>query len=91
MELVLNFRLLGSFFDPLILGWRNKKLRRAFLAILHFSQPENSPPEIEMVEIKRHRPEIQPTACEAFSIPVVQGEPVLLSFRHLNDEETQTT
>ena len=81
-----TFIILGSIFNPLIYCWRNKKLRRAFLEILHFKQPENSPPEIEMVEIRRHRPEIHPTTCEAFSTPVVQGELVLLSLRRLNDE-----
>ena len=80
--------MLGSIFSPAIYSLRNKKLRRAFHEILHLRKPENSPPEIEMVEIRRHRPEIQPTAREAFSINVIQGEPVLLSFRHLNDEET---
>ena len=83
-----TFIILGSIFNPLIYCWRNKKLRRAFLEILHFREPENSPPEIVMVKIKRHRPEIQPTTCEAFSAVVVKGEPVLLSFRRLNDDET---
>ncbi len=82
-----TFVTLGSIFNPVIYCWRIKKLRRAFLEIFHFKQPENRPPEIEMVEIKRHRAEIQPTACEALSIPVVQGEPVLMSVRHLNVEE----
>ncbi len=84
-----TFVVLGSIFNPVIYCWRNKKLRRAFLEIFHFRQPENRPPEIEMVEIQRHQPEIQPSTCEAFSIPVVQGEPVLMSVRHLNDQETK--
>ncbi|KAL9972751.1 hypothetical protein ACROYT_G019116 [Oculina patagonica] len=49
--------------------------------------PENRAPDIEMVEIQRHRPEIQPSACEAFSMAAVNQEPVLLSFSNLNPDE----
>ena len=79
--------LLGSLVNPIIYCWRNKKLRRAFLEFFHVQQPENKAPDIEMIEIKRHRPEIQPSACEAFSLAVVNQEPVLLSFSHLKAEE----
>ena len=79
--------LLGSLVNPVIYCWRNKKLRRAFLEFFHVRQPENKAPDIEMIEIKRHRPEIQPSACEAFSLAVVNQEPVLLSFSHLKAEE----
>ena len=78
---------LGSLANPIIYCWRNKKLRRAFLEICHVRHPENRAPDIEMIEIQRHRPEIQPTSCEAFSIAVANQEPVLLSFRHLQAEE----
>ena len=57
---VVTFRLLGSLCNPIIFFWRVKKLRHAILEILHYRQPENSPPPIEMIEIKRYRPEIQP-------------------------------
>ena len=62
---VVTFRLLGSLCNPIIFFWRVKKLRRAILEILHFRQPENSPPPIEMIEIKRYRPKIQPSTTEA--------------------------
>ena len=79
--------LLGSFFNPIIYCWRNKKLRRAFLEICHVRQPENRAPDIEMMDVQHYRPEIQPSACEAFSMAVVNQEPVLLSFSHLKAEE----
>ncbi|XP_078381456.1 histamine H2 receptor-like [Oculina patagonica] len=79
--------LLGSLVNPFIYCWRSKKLRRAFLEIFHVRKPENRAPDIEMVEIQRHRPEIQPSAREAFSMAVGNQEPVLLSFRRLNPEE----
>ena len=83
-----TFVILGSIFDPVIYCWRNKRLRRTFLEIFHFRQPENSPPEIEMEEIQRYRQEIQPTVCEAFSIALIRREPLLVSYRRINDEET---
>ncbi|XP_078354486.1 beta-1 adrenergic receptor-like [Oculina patagonica] len=78
---------LGTLFDPIIYFWRVKKLRRAILEIVHYRQPENSPPPIEMIEIKRYRPEMQPTTSEAFSMAVARQEPVLLSFSHRQAEE----
>ena len=82
-----TFILLGSLVNPIIYCWRNKKLRRAFLEICHVKQPENRAPDIEMKGIQRHRPEIQPSTCEAFSMAVVKQEPVLLSFSQLKAEE----
>ena len=79
--------LLGSLVNPIIYCWRNKKLRTAVLEILRVRQPENKVLDIEMIEIQRHRPEIQPSTCEAFSMAVINQEPVLLSFRHLKAEE----
>ncbi len=82
-----TFGQLGNLFDPIIFFWRVKKLRRAMLEIVHYRQPENSPPPIEMIEIKRYRPEIKPTSCEAFSTAIERQEPVLVSFRDLQPEE----
>ena len=79
--------LFGSLVNPIIYCWRNKKLRQAFLEICHVRQPENRAPDIEMIEIQRHRQEIQPSTCEAFSTAVVNQEPVLLSFSHLKAKE----
>ena len=53
---------LNSLFNPIIYCWRIKKLRHAFLEILHLRQPENTPPAIEMEAIPRHRPRIMPTS-----------------------------
>ena len=80
---VVAFSLLASLCNPIIFFWRVKKLRHAILEILHCRQPENSPPSIEMIEIRRCRPDIQPTTTEAFSRTVARREPVLLSFRNL--------
>ena len=80
---VVAFSLLASLCNPIIFFWRVKKLRHAILEILHCRQPENSPPPIEMIEIRRCRPDIQPTTTEAFSRTVARREPVLLSFRNL--------
>jgi len=79
--------LLGSLFNPIIYCWRMKELRKAFLEILQLRQPENTPPEIEMQVIQRHRPQVPPTASEAFSRAVVNLEPVVLSFRYVPAEE----
>ena len=79
--------LLSSLFNPIIYSWRTKKLRHAFLEILHLRQPENSPPPIEMEVIRRHRPGIRLTTSEAFSRPLERQEPVLLSFHHMEAEE----
>ena len=77
----------GSFSNPLIYCWRFKKLRHAFLEMLRLREPENRPPEIEMAVIRRHRPEVPLSTAEAFSLPAVRQDPILLSFRHLNAEE----
>ena len=79
--------MLGSLSNPLIYCWRFKKLRHAFLEMLRLREPENRPPEIEMAVIRRHRPEVPPSTAEAFSLPAVRQDPVLLSFRHLDAEE----
>ena len=79
--------LLGSLVNPIIYCWRNKKLRRAFLEICHVRQPENRAPDIEMMDVQRYRPEIQPSTCATSSMAVVNQEPVLLSFSHLKAEE----
>ena len=75
---VVTFRLLGSLCNPIIFFWRVKKLRNAILEILHCRQPENSPPPIEMTEIKRSPSRIQPSTTEAFSGTVVRQEPALV-------------
>ena len=62
------------------------ELRKGVLEILHFRQPENT--EIGMQVIQRHRPQVPLTASDAFSRAVVKQEPVLLSFRYLQTEET---
>ena len=49
---VVTFSLLGSLCNPIIFFWRVKKLRRVLLEILHYRQPENSPPPIEMSPAK---------------------------------------
>ena len=84
---VLTFVLTGSLGNPVIYCWRKKKLRHAFLEILHLRQPENRPPEIEMQVIERHRPQVPGATSEAFSRSVATREPVLLSFRHLQADE----
>ena len=58
---------LNSLFNPIIYCWRIKKLRHAFLEILHLRQPENSPPAIEMQAIPCHRPQVQPTSSRVLS------------------------
>ncbi|XP_078371401.1 adenosine receptor A1-like [Oculina patagonica] len=82
-----TFIMLGSLFNPIIYFWRIKKLRRAFLEILHFRQLENRPQDTWLTEIQRHQPEIQPLSCRTFSIPIVRQEPVLLSLCQLKAEE----
>ena len=84
---VVTFRLLGSLCNSIIFFWRVKKLRRAILEILHYRQPENSPPPIEMIQIKRYRPEIQPSTTEAFPSTVKRQEPVQLSFKNNQADE----
>ena len=79
---VVTFRLFGSLCNPIIFFWRVKRLRHAILEILHYRQPENSPPPIEMTEISENRPRIQPSTTEAFSRTVERQEPVLRSFKN---------
>ena len=80
---VTTFSLLASLCNPIIFFWRVKNLRHAILEILRYRQPENSPPPIEMIEIRRNRPKIQPSSTsEAFS-RTVANETVLLSFKNL--------
>ena len=52
--------MLGSLCNPIVYCWRMKKLRRAFLEILHLRQPENTLPGTEMREFLRNQPEINP-------------------------------
>ena len=82
-----TFILLGSLCNPIIFFWRVKKLRRAILEILQYRQPENSPPPIEMIELKRYRPDNQPSTTGAFSSTKARQEPVLLSFKNLQAHE----
>ena len=82
-----TFSLLGSLGNPIIFFWRIKNLRRAILEILHYRQPENSPPPIEMIDIKRYRPEIQASTTEAFSRTTARREPILLSFKNTQVDE----
>ena len=57
------------------------------LEILHYRQPENSRPPIEMIQIKRYRPEIQPSTAEAFPSTVKRQESVQLSFKNNQADE----
>ena len=82
-SLVFNVSLLSGLFHPIIYCWRKKKLRQAFLEILHLRQPENAPPPIEMQVLERHQPQIPPTQCEPFSRNQIREEPVLRSVRPL--------
>lgn len=82
-SLVFNVSLLSGLFHPIIYCWRSKKLRQAFLEILHLRQPENAPPPIEMQVIERHQPQILPTKWEPFSRNQIREEPVLRSVRPL--------
>jgi len=82
-----TFILLRSLCNPIIFFWRVKKLRRAILEILHYRQPENSPPPIDMIEIKRYRPDNQPSTTGAFSSRKARQEPVPLSFKNLQAHE----
>ena len=84
---VVALSLLGSLFNPIIFFWRVRKLRRAIPEILHYRHPENSPPPIEMAQIKRYRPKIQPSTTEAFSGSAARQEPVQLSFTNPQADE----
>ena len=55
-----TFAMLGSLCNPIVCCWRTKKLRRAFLEILHLRQPENTLSGTEMREFPRNQPEINP-------------------------------
>ena len=77
-----TFRLLGSLCNPIIFFWRVKKLRHTILEILHYRQPENSPPPIEMIERKHDRHKIQPSTIETFSSTVARPETGLPSFKN---------
>ena len=68
------FNQLGSLLDPIIYFWRLKKLRRAILEILHYRQPGNAPPPIEMREIKRYRPKLRFSTCESLSTTVASKD-----------------
>ena len=82
-SLVFNVSLLSGLVHPIIYCWRSKKLRQAFLEILHLRQPENAPPPIEMQVVERHQPQIPPTQCEPFSRNLIREELVLRSVRPL--------
>ena len=49
--------MLGSLCNPFIYCWRIKKLRRAFLEILHLRKPENTVQEAEITGTRRNQPE----------------------------------
>lgn len=59
--------MLGSLCNPIIYCWRMKKLRRAFLEILHLRQPENAVPGFQ-----RHHIETAPSTSAAVSLPEVE-------------------
>ena len=84
-----TFIFLGSLLNPVIYCWRIKKLRHAFLEILHLTQPENSPPEIEMQVIEQHHPQVPPAPSDVLSAPMTQAnqEPFLVPPSHLQAEE----
>ena len=62
-----TFVMLGSLCNPIIYCWRMKKLRRAFLEILHLRQPENAVPDFH-----RHHIETAPNTGAAVSLPAVE-------------------
>ena len=73
----------GSLVNPITYCWRMKNLRRAFLEILHVRKAENTMPETEIQGTQRNQ--TGPRGNLAFSLPE-NGQPVLLSFRHLQVE-----
>ena len=79
---VMTVSLLGSLCNPIIFFWRVKKLRHAILEILQQRQPEQSPPQLEMMHINRFRPEIQPSTTEVISSRVARQEPVSFSLKN---------
>ena len=84
---VMTLSLLGSLCNPIIFSWRVKKLRHAVLEILHYRQPENSPPPIEMMERKHYRRKIQPSTAKAFSSTVARQETGLPSLKNPQADE----
>ena len=79
---VMTLSLLGSLCNPIIFFWRVKKLRHAILEILHYRQPENSPPPIEMMERKHYGRKIQPSTSKALSSTTARQETGLPSFKN---------
>ena len=72
--------MLGSLCNPIIYCWRMKKLRHAFLEVLHLRKPENTVPEAEITGTQPIQP--GPTFCrtdQAF-LSRGNGQPVLMSF-----------
>ena len=72
--------MLGSLCNPIIYCSSMKKLRHAFLEILHLRKPENTVPEAEITGTRPFQP--GPTFCrtdQAF-LSRGNGEPVLMSF-----------
>ena len=59
--------MLGSLCNPIIYCWRMKKLRRAFLEILHLRQPENAVPDFHP-----HHIETAPNTGAAVSLPAAE-------------------
>ena len=85
------FVLLGSLCNPIIDCWRLKKLRRAFLEILHLIHRENNPPQIGWTEAGRT---LGPPVTNESSLPrAIRHQPVampvvLTSFRQMQVEDT---
>ena len=84
---VMTLSLLGSLCNPIIFFWRVKKLRHAILEILHYRQPENSPPPVEMMERKHYRRRIEPSTTKAFSSTIARQETGLPSFKNSEADE----
>jgi len=84
-----TFIFLGSLLNPVIYCWRIKKLRHAFLEILHLTQSENSPPEIEMQVIEQHHPQVPFAPSDVLSAAMTQAnqKPFLVPPSHLQAEE----
>ena len=73
--------MLGSLCNPIIYCWRMKKLRNAFLEILHLRNPENTVPEAEITGTQPLQP--GPTFCRTDQAFPSRGneQPALMSFR----------
>ena len=80
---VVTFNLLGSLCNPIIFFWRVKKLRRVILEILHYRQPENCAPPIEMSPVKARtriaRSGVERNNHEATALPQVNRTETLVS------------